>query len=723
MALTRVTSGGIAEGINLRFSAGTLTAPSITFTNDTQTGIYKSGTNAFNLISNGSSKLLIDSNGVSSSGDLISQIFKAQNGTSSAPSFSFVNDSNSGIYRDTSDTGIWKLVANSLPIVTIHKTNGFLVESNIPSLLGGTLSVTNDTTFNSNVTLIGSNAVNTEFFKIKNSALTDNFVVDSFNGNTTIAGTLSTTGNTNLSGTLSIANNTSGQPIKFNAISSVDTNVGMTFSSQGNSSERALLQLTAINNAVNQFTIANAATGNDPTISATGTDTDINVTITPKGSGSLIINGTRAIRIPSGATTDRPSNPINGMLRFNTTTSLSEIYNGATLAWEPLSSGVVSAAGTAASPSIALSTDTDTGIYWSAANELAITTGGTQRVRIRDSAMLIPFGTSAQRPANPVNGEMRYNTSINAPEFYNSTAAEWQFPAVMASVSLTGNTLRAIFGYGYTGSIVSMTNLVSSSGVVANDTTGVGTARYGLAAAGYGGDKAIFGYGITNVNVSMTNLVSNTGVVATDTAGVGTARSGLAAAGYGQDKAIFGLGIPNRINLVGNTGIVASDVTSIGRTRSYPAAATYGGDKAVFGYGLLDGSNPHSNIFNYITNTGIMGSDITITNTVSRSYLAAAGYGGDKAIFGYGQDSSGYLNRTTLITNTGTVTGDVTGVGSARPYLAAAGYGGDKAIFGYGYIGGGFSMTNLVSNTGVVAADTTGIGTARGYLAAAGYSI
>ena len=60
---------------------------------------------------------------------------------------------------------------------------------------------------------------------------------------------------------------------------------------------------------------------------------------------------------------------------------------------------------------------------------------------------------------------------------------------------------------------------------------------------------------------------------------------------------------------------------------------------------------------------------------------------------------------------------------TARPYLAAAGYGGDKAIFGYGYIGGGFSMTNLVSNTGVVAADTTGIGTARGYLAAAGYSI
>jgi len=36
-----------------------------------------------------------------------------------------------------------------------------------------------------------------------------------------------------------------------------------------------------------------------------------------------------------------------------------------------------------------------------------------------------------------------------------------------------------------TGSNVSITNLVSNSGVVASDVTGVGTARYALAAAGY----------------------------------------------------------------------------------------------------------------------------------------------------------------------------------------------------------------------------------------------
>jgi hypothetical protein len=49
-------------------------------------------------------------------------------------------------------------------------------------------------------------------------------------------------------------------------------------------------------------------------------------------------------------------------------------------------------------------------------------------------------------------------------------------------------------------------------------------------------DKAIFGYGFTTVSVSISNLVSNLGVVAADTTGVGTARRALAAASYGGDK-------------------------------------------------------------------------------------------------------------------------------------------------------------------------------------------
>jgi len=53
-----------------------------------------------------------------------------------------------------------------------------------------------------------------------------------------------------------------------------------------NGNELALL--TATGSAVNEFTIANAATGNDPTLSATGGDTNIDIAIKPKGSGETV---------------------------------------------------------------------------------------------------------------------------------------------------------------------------------------------------------------------------------------------------------------------------------------------------------------------------------------------------------------------------------------------------------------------------------------------------
>ena len=98
-----------------------------------------------------------------------------------------------------------------------------------------------------------------------------------------------------------------------------------------------------------------------------------------------------------------------------------------------------------------------------------------------------------------------------------------------------------IFGYGYNN--LSITNLVSNAGVVATDTTGVGTGRFGLAATQYGGNKGIFGYGYSGGVVSVSNLVNSSGVVASDVSGVGTARRELAACSFGSDKGIFGYGV------------------------------------------------------------------------------------------------------------------------------------------------------------------------------------
>ena len=339
--------------------------------------------------------------------------------------------------------------------------------------------------------------------------------------------------------------------------------------------------------------------------------------------------------------------------------------------------------------------------------------------------------TEAVEHTDSINALNDVDTATTAPTDgqilkWNNTNSKWYPGDVEESAS---GTQKALFGFGYDSSYneTNVTNLVSSAGVVATDTTGVGTARGALAASGYGGDKAIFGFGYGN---NVTNLVSNTGVVASDTTGVGTARGYLAAAGFGGDKAIFGFGQTTNItNLVSNTGVVSTDTTGVGTSRYGVAAAGYGGDKAIFGFGqIADIADTPQNVTNLVSNTGVVASDTTGVGT-ARGYLASAGYGGDKALFGFGSYASDpvpeQVSTTNLVSNTGVVASDTTGVGSARYDLAASGYGGDKALFGFGSSAedsSTLSMTNLVSNAGVVATDTTGVGGVKNGLAAAGYS-
>ena len=56
-----------------------------------------------------------------------------------------------------------------------------------------------------------------------------------------------------------------------------------------------LINLTATSSAVNEFTVANAATGNGPILSATG-ETNVDINLNPKGTGTLK-SGTAAVRI------------------------------------------------------------------------------------------------------------------------------------------------------------------------------------------------------------------------------------------------------------------------------------------------------------------------------------------------------------------------------------------------------------------------------------------
>jgi len=299
-------------------------------------------------------------------------------------------------------------------------------------------------------------------------------------------------------------------------------------------------------------------------------------------------------------------------------------------------------------------------------------------------------------------------------------------------------TQKAIFGFGKADSgETNITNIVSSTGVVAADTTGVGTAREAISATGYGEDKAIFGFGNTGSSpyrTNLSNLVSNTGVVATDSTGVGTTKYRLAAACYGGDKGIFAFGSDHNSssqwtshkNLVSNTGVVATDTTNAGTARRDLAAASYGTDKAIFGFGDTGSS---TNITNLVSNTGVISSDVTGVGT-SREKIGASGYGGNKAIFGGSIEND--KHKTNLVSATGIVASDVTGVGESRWGYAGSVYGGDKGIFGFGtnntlkygmYTEEYGNFVRLISNIGVVASDSTGAGTARDDLGAAGFSL
>jgi hypothetical protein len=53
---------------------------------------------------------------------------------------------------------------------------------------------------------------------------------------------------------------------------------------------------TATASAVNELTVANAATGNNPNVSASGSDANVGINLTPKGVGAVTFNGTGKIQ-------------------------------------------------------------------------------------------------------------------------------------------------------------------------------------------------------------------------------------------------------------------------------------------------------------------------------------------------------------------------------------------------------------------------------------------
>jgi hypothetical protein len=72
-----------------------------------------------------------------------------------------------------------------------------------------------------------------------------------------------------------------------------------------------LFKFTATASAVNELTVANAATGNRPTLSVTGNDTDIGISLQPKGTGRVFANTALVVKPASGYSVTAASKTVN----------------------------------------------------------------------------------------------------------------------------------------------------------------------------------------------------------------------------------------------------------------------------------------------------------------------------------------------------------------------------------------------------------------------------
>lgn len=74
-------------------------------------------------------------------------------------------------------------------------------------------------------------------------------------------------------------------------VSVADVTKGRTIQTTGinDNNNNEVITITTTASAVNEITVANAATGANPVISATGSDTNIGITLTPKGTGNAVL--------------------------------------------------------------------------------------------------------------------------------------------------------------------------------------------------------------------------------------------------------------------------------------------------------------------------------------------------------------------------------------------------------------------------------------------------
>jgi len=361
---------------------------------------------------------------------------------------------------------------------------------------------------------------------------------------------LAITNGTGISGDPTIA--LAGQVLN---LANLSANGLMTISSGG-----AISAVTLLGTA-NQVTVANGnGVSGVPTISL---------------ADNPILGGTASLTLPIGATGSRPVAPVNGMIRYNSTTARFEGYQGG--AWVTLGSGdgtISVVTGTA--DQITVVNGTTAPVISLASNPIVPGTG----------SIAFPAGTTGQRSLGPINGMFRYNTTTATFEGYANGA--WGSVITGSGVTSVGT------GTGLTGGPITSTGTIS----IANTAVTAGTY----------GDSSTVPQIIVNAQGQLTSAV---GVSISATAiGAVTSVSGTAneiTSSGGQTPV---LSLPTALTFTGKT-VTGGAFNMTSATVGADTVATLTATQTLTNKSMSGSSNTFTNI----PNSALTNSSITLGTT------------------------------------------------------------------------------------------------------------
>ncbi len=364
----------------------------------------------------------------------------------------------------------------------------------------------------SNITYLDGNKIETGNLRLSGNTLesiTGDINIDAasaqinMNTNVNISGNLDVTGNVTIGGNIIIgdqntdsinfvggitsdilpnANNTydvGSDLLRWKDVYAYQVNVGdLTIANNSITTPVTNGNIEISANGTGHLSIDNLEIENSEIRSISNTD----ITLTPDGSGIVIIDSSVSLKIPVGASGDRPLTPQSGMIRFNTTLNRYEGYNGTswvfldgisdldgnTYVTAELTPGAndntirfysngsvvasvnqngftipkinvddividnnsitntassvlnIQTSGSVTVNDFSLSGTTITNTVNNSITSFVTTGTGYFRVP-GTGAMVIPSGTTFQRPGNAVTGMMRFDTVNNRLEVYDGT--------------------------------------------------------------------------------------------------------------------------------------------------------------------------------------------------------------------------------------------------------------------------------------------------------------